>query len=163
MEIPYNRNKAVDYAHKWAFQRNPRYYNFDGIGGDCTNFASQAIFAGCGVMNYTPTMGWYYNNVNDRTPSWSGVKYLYNFLINNDGRGPYAEEVHMKDVQPGDIAQLSFDGVNFAHSPVIVSVGEEPNPKNILVCAHTFNVDNRKLSGYIFSRVRFIHIIGARI
>ena len=56
----YNRERAVEYAHKWAFSRNPRYYDFQNIGGDCTNFASQVIYAGCGEMNYTPTFGWYY-------------------------------------------------------------------------------------------------------
>ena len=39
--IPYNRTAAVDYARKWALKRNPAYYNFDSVGGDCTNFASQ--------------------------------------------------------------------------------------------------------------------------
>ena len=56
-EIPYDRNAAVAYARKWAMDRNPAYYNFDGIGGDCTNFASQSIYAGSKIMNYTPVMG----------------------------------------------------------------------------------------------------------
>ena len=55
-KIPYDRNAAVAYAKEWALGRNPAYYNFDGIGGDCTNFASQSIFAGAKVMNYTPVM-----------------------------------------------------------------------------------------------------------
>ncbi len=42
------------YAHLWAYGRNPRYYDYEGIGGDCTNFASQCIYAGAGVMNDTP-------------------------------------------------------------------------------------------------------------
>ena len=25
----YNRQKAIEYAKKWAFKRNPNYYNFD--------------------------------------------------------------------------------------------------------------------------------------
>ncbi|MEG1845309.1 MAG: amidase domain-containing protein, partial [Oscillospiraceae bacterium] len=29
----YNREKAVDYAKKWAKSRNPAYYNFDKSGG----------------------------------------------------------------------------------------------------------------------------------
>ena len=44
--IPYDRSAAVTYAHRWAFGRNPRYYNFDELGGDCTNFASQCLYAG---------------------------------------------------------------------------------------------------------------------
>lgn len=31
--LAYNREKAVEYAKKWALERNPAYYNFDGIGG----------------------------------------------------------------------------------------------------------------------------------
>ena len=53
IDAKYDRNNAVEYAKRWALSRNPRYYDFHGIGGDCTNFASQCIYAGAGVMNYT--------------------------------------------------------------------------------------------------------------
>lgn len=42
----YNRENAIQYTKKWAYSRNPKYYDFDSIGGDCTNFVSQCIFAG---------------------------------------------------------------------------------------------------------------------
>lgn len=86
----YDRRAAFEYARMWAFRRNPRYYNFDGIGGDCTNFASQCIYAGAAVMNFTPTFGWYYIDINNRAPAWTGVEYLYNFLTDNEGEGPFA-------------------------------------------------------------------------
>ena len=92
-QIPYNRETAVAYARRWAMARNPSYYDFEKIGGDCTNFASQCIFAGAKVMNYTKVLGWYYRSSNDRTASWSGVEYLYKFLVNNSSVGPYAREV----------------------------------------------------------------------
>ena len=76
----YNRKKAVEYAIKWAYKRNPKYYNFDSVGGDCTSFISQCIYAGSGIMNYKKHIGWYYNSSSDRTASWSGVEFLYNFL-----------------------------------------------------------------------------------
>ena len=63
--MEYNRANAVAYAKKWAYGRNPKYYDFSDLGGDCTNFASQCIYAGSGVMNYTPTYGWYYISVNN--------------------------------------------------------------------------------------------------
>ena len=78
----YNRNEAVEYAEKWAYRRNPRYYNFNELGGDCTSFASQCIYAGSKIMNYKKYIGWYYNNLNNRAPSWSGVEFLHDFLIN---------------------------------------------------------------------------------
>jgi len=53
-----------------------------------------------------------------------GSKLLVQFLVNNKGPGPYAEETDVKDIQPGDIIQLSFGGApHFDHSPVVVQVG----------------------------------------
>ena len=55
----YDREKAVAYAHKWAYGRNPAYGDFSEMGGDCTNFVSQCLHAGGAPMNYTPTFGWF--------------------------------------------------------------------------------------------------------
>ena len=38
--IEYNRQKAVDYALKWALSRNPSYADFENMGGDCTKLVS---------------------------------------------------------------------------------------------------------------------------
>lgn len=89
-QIPYDRSKAAAYAEKWAFSRNPRYISFDGMGGDCTSFVSQCLYAGTGVMNYTRDTGWYYNSASDRAAAWSGVPYLYRFLTGNRSVGPTA-------------------------------------------------------------------------
>lgn len=161
--IPYNREKAVEYAHKWALGRNPVYYNFDNVGGDCTNFASQVIYAGSGTMNYTPIYGWYYLSSYDRTASWTGVDFLYKFLVNNQGPGPAAEQVSISSVRPGDIVQLSFDGGDsFNHSPVVVSAGYRPDIRNIFVAAHTYDINNYPLSKYEWKGIRFLHIKGVR-
>ena len=52
----YNRIKAVEYATKWEYKRNSKYYNFDSVGEDCTSFISQCIYAGCNTMNYKKHM-----------------------------------------------------------------------------------------------------------
>lgn len=155
-EKPYDREAVVAYARRWALSRNPAYYDFENIGGDCTNFASQSIYAGAGVMNYTPIMGWYYRSPRDRTASWSGVEYLYNFLMNNQSVGPYGRVVSAREVQPGDIVQLERGG-DFYHSPVITAV-----TPTILVAAHTFDSLDRQLSSYVYETVRFLHIDGVR-
>lgn len=161
--MPYKREKAVEYAHKWAFSRNSDYLDFENLGGDCTNFASQVIYAGSGVMNFTPTYGWYYNDSYNRTPSWTGVNYLYNFLTGNKGIGPYAEEVDVKDIQPGDIIQLSFNGApNFDHSPVVVETGYPVSLDNILIAAHTYDRDYYPVTNYNWVNIRFIHILGVK-
>lgn len=156
-ELTYDRDAAVAYARRWAFARNGAYYDFEDIGGDCTNFASQCIYAGARVMNFTPTMGWYYRSVDDRTASWSGVEYLFNFLAGNRSVGPYAHEVPQEEALPGDIVQLGTRGGNFYHSPVIVAVKPA-----ILVAAHTYDALDKPLSSYNYGAVRFLHIDGVR-
>lgn len=155
----YDREAAVRYAHRWAFSRNPAFYDFEKIGGDCTNFASQVIYAGCGVMNYTPVFGWFYIDVNNRTPSWTGVNQLYNFLVSNTGAGPKGKLVDLYEVQPGDIIQLSFseNSNSFDHSPVVVDRGMG-TPETILVAAHTVDSDMRPLATYPYNKYRAIKI-----
>lgn len=159
----YDRDKAVAYAHQWAFGRNPQYYDFENLGGDCTNFTSQALYAGSGIMNPTPTFGWYYYSLNNRAPAWTGVEFLYRFLVNNSGVGPVAVEMDISQMEPGDIVQISFDGRTFQHSPMIVSVEQPPSPSNILVAAHTYNSDNRPLDTYTYALLRFLHITHVNI
>lgn len=121
-EKPYNRDAAIAYAYRWALDRNPAYYDFENIGGDCTNFASQCIYAGAQEMNFTPVMGWYYRSSSNRTASWTGVEYLYRFLVNNRSVGPYARSVSHSEVQPGDIVQFGTQSGGFYHSPVITAI-----------------------------------------
>jgi hypothetical protein len=154
IKIQYNREEALRYAEKWALDRNPKYYNFDGIGGDCTNFISQCIFAGAKVMNFTGNTGWYYNSLNDRAPAWSGVEELFRFLTENRGVGPRGNVVSKEEAIAGDIIQLE-NGGRFYHSLFIMSV----NPV-ILVSAHTFDALNRPLFSYNYNSARFIHITG---
>lgn len=161
--LPYNRDSALQYAHKWAYARNPIYYDFEDLGGDCTNFVSQCLYAGSGVMNYLPVHGWYYVNTYNRTASWTGINYLYKFLITNTGPGPYAEEVDVSQVQPGDVVQVSFaDKTLFNHSMIIVKTGSIPADDNILIAAHTFNADYYKLLDMEPMYIRYLHIIGVR-
>lgn len=156
-ELFYNRQWAVNYARVWAYSRNPRFYDFSDLGGDCTNFASQCIFAGAGVMNYTPEVGWFYIDANDRSPSWTGVEFLYDFLVNNLSVGPYGREAFMQEALPGDVVQLAdFEG-DFYHTLVIVATMPQ-----ILVAAHSRNVLNKPLEDYNFDSARFIHIEGVR-
>jgi len=153
----YNRRKAVEYAIKWAYKRNPIYYNFDSVGGDCTSFISQCIYAGAGIMNYKKHIGWYYNSASDRTASWSGVEFLYNFLVKNKGIGPRGEKTDIDRLEIGDVIQLKFFKERFSHSLIVID--KKGNTwDNVYIATHTEDAYYRKVSTYNFEDIRFIHI-----
>ena len=159
----YDRNAAVEYAHKYAHDNNPAYMTYEGLGGDCTNFISQCLYAGGAQMNFTPDFGWYYIDGNDKAPAWTGVEFLYNFLTANKSVGPYGIETTARYMMPGDKIQLSFNNVIFGHSLFVVKTGRRPSPRNILIATHTDNSDFRPLITYLSAAaVRYIHILGSR-
>ena len=156
---PYLRERAVEYAKKYAFSQNPLFGNFKGIGGNCTNFVSQSIYAASCTMNYTPTFGWYYLSLDDRSPSWTGVDYFYNFMTSNEGIGPFGKETSVDGTEIGDVIQLGRDADGFYHTLLIVGYdGDDP-----LVAAQTDDAYARPLSTYTYDFSRFIKIMGVRI
>lgn len=108
-------------------------------------------------MNGTPVLGWYYHTSSDRTASWTGVIYLYRFLIGNKGIGPYARIVSADEVEPGDLVQLGDKTGRFYHTPIITAVAPA-----ILVAAHSFDALDRPLASYVYDQARFLHIEGVR-
>ena len=165
MLFPYNRTAAVCYAQNWAYGRNPVFYDYEKIGGDCTNFASQCVYAGSGVMNYTKDLGWYYIDANNKSPSWTGVEYFYNFMTRGElTAGPVAIDAAIGQLLPGDVVQLSFDGENWNHSPVVVRLLRQPaiQPSDVLIAAHSYDSDNRPLNTYDYRGIRFLHFLGVR-
>lgn len=156
--MEYNRAAAVAYARRWAYGRNPDFYDFSDLGGDCTNFASQCVYAGSGVMNYTPTYGWYYISLNDRAPSWTGVDEFYRFLTTNRGPGPRAVVTDLSQIRDGDVIQLKFNPQpRFDHSPVVVDAGNG-TPSSIMLAAHSNDADCRPLSSYKYIAIRPLHV-----
>lgn len=159
----YSRGAAVRYAHEWAFARNPAFYDYHNIGGDCTNFVSQCIYAGSGVMNYGKNGGWYYIDGNRKSPSWTGVEFLHSFLTRAAKTpGPFGREAEIGEMRPGDVVQLLFSGAAFSHSLFIVETGAKPSPDNILIATHSMDSDYRPISTYTVRKMRFIRIEGVR-
>ena len=160
MVFEYNRQKAVEYARKWALSRNPCYADFSAIGGNCTAFVSQCLFSGCEVMNFTPIYGWYYVSLSDRTPSWSGVEFLYNFLTTNKERAVFGHEAQISETMPGDVIQLQNEDGRFYHSVIVTKTGQNPNPQNILVASQSNDALDKVLRNYPYFNFRIIHIDG---
>lgn len=163
---PYNRERAVEYARRWALDRNPLFIDFTGIGGNCTNFVSQAVLAGSCTMNYTPDFGWYYVSEDDRAPAWSSVEYFFDFMTGtplfleqNGGIGPFATVVEREAVMPGDVIQYANAAGDWYHTVIVTGFdGEE-----ILVSAQSNDALDRPVSSYRSAVTkRYLHIEGVR-
>lgn len=153
----YNRTKAVEYAQKWALTHNPQFYYFGGIGGDCTNFISQCLLAGGGIMNYDYINGWFYNSINNRSASWTGVAYLQRFLLREaKTTGPFASVRDVSKLEIGDIIQLRQNNSHFNHTLIISQI----NNGIIYVCAHSDEAKNRPLQDYNYIQTLGLHIQG---
>lgn len=160
--IPYDRRAAVAYAHQWAYGRNPDFYDYEEIGGDCTNFASQCLYAGTGVMNFNPVYGWFYRDPNDKAPAWTGVEYFFDFITRQTpSPGPFGISTTLSELEPGDFVQFRFNKDVFGHTPVVVEIGRPATLQNTLIAAHSYDADWRPLSTYYFQEIRFLHIQGA--
>ncbi len=155
----YDRGRAYTYAKRWAFARNPLFTDYSGLGGNCTNFASQCALAASLQMNYTPTFGWYFLSDSNRAPAWTGVPFFYNFMTGNVGVGPYGREGTAAEMEIGDFVQLGRAEDNFYHTLVVV--GREGD--DLLLAAQSDDAFLRPLSSYTYNLARFIHMLGVRV
>lgn len=163
---PYNRERAVEYARRWALDRNPLFIDFTEIGGNCTNFVSQAVLAGSCTMNYTPDFGWYYISEDDRAPAWSGVEYFFDFITGtplfreqNGGVGPFATVVEREAVMLGDVIQYANRAGDWYHTVIVTGFDDE----EILISAQSDDALDRPVSSYRSAVTkRYLHIEGVR-
>ncbi len=126
------------------------YYDFSEISGnyDCTNFVSHALIAG-GAGIYDPggsglsSVGWYYRSLGNRSYSWSGVKYLYNFLTKNTkantAAGTGRNYTHNGSYWGiGDVMQLSVSPTtDYGHSTIITKKSKVDNHSYAYVTGRT--------------------------
>lgn len=163
----YDRDRAVEYAKKWALSRNDLFYDFTGGGGNCTNFASQCVLAGSLIMNPREVFGWYYVSIDDRAPAWTGVEEFFNFMCGlgdfapkNERVGPFCTEVERERAEVGDVVQLANPMGEFYHSLVVSGFSENGD---ILVCAQSNDALDRPLSTYNYAVARFLHVEGVNV
>jgi hypothetical protein len=109
-------------------------------------------------MNYKPTFGWYFISLDERSPSWSGVEYFYNFIIENTDVGPFGRVATSDELENGDVIQLGRNDEGFYHTLLVVGFDGE----DILVAAQTDNAYARPLSTYDYDYARYIKILGVR-
>jgi hypothetical protein len=143
----YNGMNASEYAQKWANSFNPYYRDFTDQGGDCTNFASQAIHAG-GVpygLSWQPY-----------TTAWVRVSTLRDYLvINNYGTEfPYVPYDYVGQL-------IQFYNPNYGdwhHSGILTYYSSNGD---YLYCCHTYPKKNWPLSRVFpgtYSKIRVFRV-----
>lgn len=163
--IDYDRFSAVEYARKYALKRKFGYVDVNQRAGDSTNFCSQCLFAGSKTMNLTPTIGWYYKNAGDFSPSWIDPSKFYTFLTENlivnkigNGYGPMGELKPIESLDIGDFIQIARNGL-FAKTLIIVGF----NRKIPLVATHSKDAYKKPLTEYNYKTARGVHVLGVRV
>jgi hypothetical protein len=144
---------------------NPEFWDFS---NDCTNFVSQAMWAG----GWPTSSGWWYAdddpNGNEDYPldgwssSWTVSTDFYSF-VNNSGRGYFLNKnatsgnVDWADVVPGDVIFVDWDGqnpgngyLNINHAMIVTSTSGVAQGNvylgDILITQHTTNRKDYHLS-----------------
>ncbi len=179
---PYDTEKAVAYAEKYALSYNPLFFSYKGLGGDCQNFASQCVWAGLGGKNTAtavdlklPPMvrsgprAWYQNNTTDHDPygRWIAVQPFSDYILSGQvGDLGLVGTVTdgLANAATGDLIAIS-DGKRWFHIYFVVAhtgVQGMRTTKDLWVSAHTTDRNRQWLATLITSAlpVRTIHIIG---
>lgn len=156
VENGYMREKAVEYALKYALDPNPSYRymkSYGDDGGDCSNFISQCIRAGGAPMAFGPQRPWWYNdrdiaNVAKHTwsQSWAVAHSLY-WCLKVRGKlnlpGLKAIEVpSLEMLEIGDIIQYEDKRGIIYHSAIITDFKEEKGRKVPLITQHSIDAIN---------------------
>lgn len=158
----YDGGAASTYALNHALNYNPDYADFNGFGGDCTNFVSQCLYEGGGLpmhygTPYTKTC-WYYTTSTNRSSSWTGAEELYDYIFSNSSK-INANISNWNSVSFGDIIQLTSGGEGY-HSLIVSGIQYSSYGKSdLLVCAHTADRRHVSLASYYpGSNKRYIDI-----
>jgi hypothetical protein len=139
----YDRIKARDYAVRYAKKPN-RLIAYcalrDGTPADCTNFASQTLWAGGVPMNHnvSDNEGWWYRYgciPTGSSKSWRQVNHLVSYLVTESNIGEFRRRA--RDLELGDLIfyrlpqeenDYRCDGNLFNHSTVVTGFNELGEP-----------------------------------
>lgn len=155
--VAYDRAAAAAYADTYWQTYNPAWPSFAKKGGDCTNFVSQALYAGGVAMRpspaYTGAAAWYMLQSKGRrwsySLSWINVQSHASFLVSLGAEqvasyyGVAPGQLVAANAAQGDVVLYDWDadGVFDHESIVVASDGTSPDgtPNWDLVDAHTNN------------------------
>ncbi|WP_348534307.1 amidase domain-containing protein [Kitasatospora sp. GP82] len=144
----YDYTAMAAYAEKYWNHYNPAYREFNGAGGDCTNFISQALKAG-GWKNAPGTdsdyHNWWYNS-SAESWSWVGAD-DWSWYALSSKRVSNLANVYQLGV--GDILQMDFDRDGSKnHSMIVTYRGMGGMP---YVTYHSNNTYRRSVASLVMS------------
>ncbi len=144
-EINERRESAIEYAdhycaagslEEYFFLYNKNYKNYNTLGGDCTNFASQVLYEG-GKFRKTSVWNYYKN---DGSRAWVNAQSFKDYLLNS-GRGStivhgtYDKVLKLSyRLLPGDIVAYEKKG-KVAHIAVVT--GADSRGYSLVNCHNT--------------------------
>jgi hypothetical protein len=120
------RIAALEYADKYCgaaslpkygYKYNPDYYDFNHLGGDCANFASQILHEAGG---FKKTRTWNYSG-NHGSKAWVNAQSFKNYLLNS-GRGNLISSGFYKKVLPLSYKLLPGDIIAYGTSKEVKHV-----------------------------------------
>ena len=159
---PYDRAAAYDYLMAYCDERNPRWYAYDDVGGNCMNFGSQVLLAGGIPEDEKGDEEWYWDGQNDLDLSWINVGHFYDYCRDNEGYGLVADtEAGYYTGEVGDVMIVGFAG-DHRHTTIISHVveDEEGNVVDYLITCNTTNYKDFPVSAYYYTFHRLIKIFG---
>lgn len=171
----YNRTRAVNYADTYWSNYNTAWYVTE-PNNDCTNYVSQALYAGEGknppdtsgmttAPNRDYTTDWYYVWNNSGSLPWIRVGRQFTFITGNTNKiGPNGTSTaSFCNTNVGDVVQLYNPVDGWFHEGIITMI---VNPCGGLqfyyVNAHTINRYHYPLAYWAQYTMRFIKINGWR-
>ena len=126
---------AVDYAIEYSgvarapdynFQYNSKYKNYNNLGGNCTNFASQTLFEGGG---FSKTSLWNYSN-GEGSRAWVNASEFNNYMLYSGRaslilKGTYEEVLkETYNLLPGDYIAFEKKG-KVAHTGIVTGIASK--------------------------------------
>ena len=159
---PYDRAAAYDYLMAYCDERNPAWYAYDEVGGNCMNFGSQVLLAGGIPEDEKGDEEWYWDGQNDLDLSWINVGRFYDYCRDNEGFGLVADtEAGYYTGEVGDVLIVGFAG-DHRHTTVISHVVKDESGDTVdyLISCNTTNYKDFPASAYYYTFHRLVKIFG---
>lgn len=159
---PYDRAAAYDYLMAYCDERNPAWYAYDDVGGNCMNFGSQVLLAGGIPEDEKGDEEWYWDGQNDLDLSWINVGRFYDYCRKNDGFGLVADtEAGYYTGEVGDVLIVGFNG-DHRHTTIISDIVKDKagNTVDYLISCNTTNYRDFPASAYYYTFHRLVKIYG---